>query len=166
MHLTLEQTPRGQTRGTFADFYGSRCAIQDATHGPPMIGEEHLWLGAEVDSLGIPSCRMCLTREMAATLLPYIAAFVATGRMPNRDLTPSVTEHVGGKTYPAQHVHAAIMDEYVRWVGDDTHEEAGDALEADRLNAIRLGAIGSLSNVLGNICYPAVVEKPLVQSRM
>lgn len=147
MTIIFETTPRGMVRGAFADEHGSRCAIQE---GSDFDSSPRLWFGVEVDSLGNPSCRMRLSREQVAELMPYLAAFVATGRLPERGDVVTPPAPAPGETLRAADVYGKLMAEFKRW-NDGPEPDHEDALGAELHNAIRLGAIGAVSNVLAAI---------------
>lgn len=163
--LKFETTPRGCLRGTFADEHGSRCSIQE-TNAFTGVGlttgiDDRLWLGVEIDSVGAGSCRMHLTRGQVAELLPHLASFVLTGRMPADGKLTSFRPIEGGETLVAAEVFAKLLDEYQRWL-DAAEDPNVDALAGEINAAIRIGAIGGVSNVIAAIALGKRQTKPLI----
>lgn len=72
MPITLAPAnDRGFLRGNFVDRYGEKCSIQKSS----LAGEDCIWLGCD------KHCRMHLTREMAADLIPLLTKFIETGEL-------------------------------------------------------------------------------------
>jgi hypothetical protein len=76
--IALAPTERGFLRGEFRDANGDAGSIQESS----VATEPMLWLGQ--DNVTNPNgervpCRMHLTQELAAALIPLLQRFVATG---------------------------------------------------------------------------------------
>jgi hypothetical protein len=167
--ITFSETSAGCRRGTFTDAYGSSCAIQEGS----TTEDCRLWLGVEKSRSGATSSRMHLTRGMAATLIPLLQEFVATGTLPKE------WQHVGGvaPSAPVQsamsincgsdedsddheatawtfgHVRGVLLQEFRRWNEPDPKGDT-DALKGELATALQLGAIGAISNVLAALVLP------------
>ena len=88
------KTQRGFTCAKFDDFYGAKCSIQESSIGTVNA----IWFGVRLgfqpaDDYGwqkynVPSevsltTRMHLTQEQVRSLLPVLAHFAETGKLPD-----------------------------------------------------------------------------------
>lgn len=143
MTLIFEKTERGFRRAVFVDFYGNTNSIQESS----IATDSCIWLGCERTMSDEPSTRMHLTRSMAAALLRAIAHFVMRGSLPDQRIETAETPAIG---IPYSDAYAVLIDEFGRWHGDD-EPEPDDAFDAEMRNAIRMGAIGALSNAVARL---------------
>lgn len=66
---------RGFLRSTFEDIYGATCSIQDSS----LATRAAIWLGQQRCEKCDAPCRMHLSQELAAGLIPMLQRFVETG---------------------------------------------------------------------------------------
>lgn len=81
--LNICRTSRGFAVVLFRDHYGEECSLQESSLAEPAA----IWFGCDRNAFhsgtGEPlSPRMHLTREQVAALLPLLAHFAETGKLP------------------------------------------------------------------------------------
>jgi hypothetical protein len=79
----LAPTGRGFLRAEFSDLSGAACSIQESS----LATEGAIWLGCNKGEhhhlTGDCLCRMHVSRELAASLIPLLQHFVNTGLLPS-----------------------------------------------------------------------------------
>ena len=95
--IEFKKTSRGLVRGSFQDFNGEKCSIQESS----LATEAAIWLGTDdADpkvltsergwvSVGVPegtqfTTRMHLSQDQVAEMLPTLQYFAETGRLPEK----------------------------------------------------------------------------------
>ena len=128
----------------FRDHFGAQCSVQESSIDMPGRG---LWLGAAVNSEGIPiDGRMLLDRYMVAGLLPTLHEFAATGHIgqepqeaagetPAEDVEPDLVSFLVSSEQVEPHrwrvsIHDGQAE--VELPAFDDEEEAEDTVELVR----------------------------------